>query len=107
MHRNTGRSVVFAFLALVLSPLAQANQALANAKGCLACHDIKTQKIGPAYQDVAKKYAGQADAPAKLRQKVLEGGSGVWGITAMPAFKTTGIAEADVKKLVAWILTLK
>lgn len=94
-------------LVMAFTPLAQANQALANAKGCLACHDIKAKKIGPAYQDVAKKYAGQADATAKLTQKVLEGGSGVWGESAMPAFKTTGIAEADVKKLVAWILTLK
>ena len=101
------RTTIFALAALAFSPLAQADPALANAKGCLACHELKTKKIGPSYQDVAKKYAGQSDTPAKLAQKVLEGGSGVWGPVAMPANKTMGVTEADAKKLVAWILSLK
>ena len=93
--------------ALTFSSFAHADQALANAKGCMACHDLKTKKVGPAYQDVAKKYAGQKGAPAKLANKVLEGGSGVWGSVAMPANKTMGVTESDAKKLVAWILSLK
>ena len=101
------RLFILALLTLALSPPAQADQALANAKGCLACHELKTKKVGPSYQDVAKKYTDQADAPAKLAQKVLEGGSGVWGPVAMPANKTMGVTEADAKKLVAWILSLK
>ena len=104
---NPNRLVLLALLTLTLSPLAQADQALANAKGCLACHELKTKKVGPAYLDVAKKYTGQTDAPAKLAQKVLDGGSGVWGPVAMPANKTMGVTEADAKKLVAWILSLK
>lgn len=82
-------------------------QALATAKGCMACHDIGAKKVGPAYKDVAKKYAGEKDAQAKLTKKVLEGGSGVWGQVPMPANKTMGVTEADAKKLVGWILTLK
>jgi len=101
------RLAILSLLALTLSPVAQADQALANAKGCMACHDLKAKKVGPAYQEVAKKYAGQPDAPAKLKQKVLEGGSGVWGPVAMPANKTMGVSEADAKKLVAWILSPK
>lgn len=86
---------------------AWADQALANAKGCLACHDIKVKKVGPAYLDVAKKYAGQKDAPAKLTQKILNGGSGSWGEVAMPANRTMGVTEADAKKLANWVLSLK
>jgi cytochrome c len=100
-------TVIILVLTTVFTPLANANQALADSKGCFACHEIKTKKIGPAYLDVAKKYAGQKDAPAKLIQKVLEGGSGNWGTVAMPANKTMGVSEADAKKLSAWILSLK
>lgn len=92
---------------LLFAGAAQADQALATAKGCMACHDIATKKLGPAYKEVAKKYAGQKDAEAKLTKKVLEGGSGVWGAIPMPANKTMGVTEADAKKLVAWILGQK
>lgn len=93
---------------LVLSPTYAADQkALANVKGCFACHDIKTKKIGPAYKDVAKKYAGQKGVSDKLVKKVLEGGTGVWGTIPEPANKTMGLTEADAKKLVVWILSLK
>lgn len=81
--------------------------ALATAKGCMACHDIGAKKVGPAYKEVAKKYAGQNDAEAKLVQKVLNGGSGTWGAIPMPANKTMGVTEADARKLVAWVLSQK
>lgn len=106
MNRITVTTIV-ALMAFLFTPLAQADPALANAKGCLACHDLKIKKIGPSYQDVAKKYTGQSDAAAKLAQKILNGGSGVWGDVAMPANKTVGVTEADAKKLTAWILSLK
>ena len=61
--------------------------------------------IGPAYKDVAAKYAGQADAVAKLSQKVIKGGSGVWGAVPMPA--NPQVNEAEAKQLVQWILTTK
>ena len=73
----------------------------------MACHDIGAKKVGPAYKEVAKKYAGQKDMEAKLVQKVLNGGSGTWGAIPMPANKTMGVTEADAKKLVAWVLSLK
>ncbi|MFY9328748.1 MAG: c-type cytochrome [Georgfuchsia sp.] len=92
---------------MLIAGAAQADQALATAKGCMACHDIATKKLGPAYKDVAKKYAGQKDAEAKLVKKVLEGGSGVWGPIPMPSNKAMGVTEADTKKLVEWILGLK
>ncbi len=78
---------------------------MAKAKNCLACHAVDKKVVGPAYKDVAAKYAGQKDAPAKLEAKVMKGGSGVWGPVPMPANPQVNAAEA--KQLVAWILTLK
>ena len=92
---------------LLFAGVVQADQALATAKGCMACHDIGAKQVGPAYKDVAKKYAGQKDAEAKLVKKVLEGGSGVWGPIPMAPNKNMGVTEADAKKLVAWVLSLK
>ena len=79
-----------------------ADQALASYKNCMACHAIDKKLVGPAYQDVAKKYAGQKDAAAKLAIKIMKGGSGVWGVVPMPA--NTQVNEAEAKKLAAWIL---
>jgi len=81
--------------------------AFATSKGCMACHDIGAKKVGPAYKDVAKKYAGEKGVEAKLVKKVLEGGSGVWGAVPMPPNKAMGVTEADAKKLVGWVLSLK
>lgn len=78
---------------------------MAKAKNCLACHAVDKKLVGPAYKDVAAKYAGQKDAPAKLEAKVMKGGSGVWGPVPMPANPQVNADEA--KQLVAWILTLK
>ncbi|MBS0308126.1 MAG: c-type cytochrome [Proteobacteria bacterium] len=97
-------SVVFAMSALV-SGAAFANADLAKAKNCMACHAVANKVLGPAYKDVAAKYAGQKDAEAKLVQKVMKGSSGVWGSTPMPA--NTQVSEAEAHTLVKWILTLK
>ena len=61
------------------SGAALASLDLAKQKNCLSCHSVDTRLVGPAYKDVAKKYAGQKDAEDKLVQKVLKGGSGTWG----------------------------
>jgi cytochrome c len=61
--------------------------------------------VGPAYKDVAKKYAGDKTAADKLAKKVMEGGSGVWGPVPMPA--NTQVNAAEAKQLVAWVLSLK
>lgn len=71
----------------------------------MACHAIDKKLVGPAYKDVAKKYAGQKDAVDKLAAKVMKGGSGVWGAVPMPA--NTQVNEAEAKKLVTWVLSLK
>ena len=84
---------------------ALANEALAKAKNCLACHAVDKKVVGPAYKDVAAKYAGQKDAVDKLSAKVIKGGVGAWGQIPMPA--NAQVNEAESKKLVTWILGLK
>lgn len=97
---------LFALIAAVsVSAPAFADQALATSKNCLACHAIDKKLVGPAYKDVAKKYAGQKDAADKLVTKVMKGGSGVWGAVPMPA--NTQVNEAEARKLVAWVLSQK
>ena len=91
--------------ACMISAPAWANQDLAQKKNCMACHAVNQKVIGPSYKEVATKYAGQADAAAKLVPKVMKGGSGVWGAVPMPA--NPQVNEAEAKQLVQWILTLK
>ena len=88
---------------VVLAAPAKADEALAKKYNCLACHQVDKKVVGPAYQDIAKKYKA-ADA-AKLMEKVKKGGSGVWGPVPMPPNPT--VPDADLKKLVDWILSLK
>jgi len=101
---------LFPVLALVaaaatISAPAVADEALAKAKNCLACHATDKKVLGPSYKEVAAKYAGQKDAADKLAAKVIKGGVGVWGQIPMPA--NAQVNEAESKKLVAWILSLK
>lgn len=97
---------LFAAAALaVLSAPALADQALATAKNCMACHAVDKKLVGPSYKEVAAKYAGQKDAVDKLAAKIVKGGSGVWGPVPMPA--NAQVNEADAKKLAAWVLTQK
>ena len=101
---------LFPVLALVaaaatVSAPAVADEALAKAKNCLACHATDKKVLGPSYKEVAAKYAGQKDAADKLAAKIIKGGVGVWGQIPRPA--NAQVNEAESKKLVAWILSLK
>jgi len=91
--------------ALLASGAAHASPDLAKAKNCTACHAVDKKLIGPAYRDVAKKYASDKDAVAKLTKKVRAGGVGVWGQIPMPANPQVNNDEATA--LVKWILTAK
>ena len=100
------RSLLIGFaMTALLSNVAFANADLAKAKNCMACHAVNNKVVGPAYKEVAAKYAGQVDAEDKLTQKVLKGGSGVWGAVPMPA--NNQVSEAEARTLVKWVLSLK
>ena len=92
-------------LAATASTSVFANLELATKKNCMACHAVDKKLVGPAYKDVAEKYAGQKDAVDKLAQKILKGGTGVWGSIPMPA--NPQVSDAEAKQLVQWVLSLK
>ncbi|NHZ64250.1 c-type cytochrome [Massilia genomosp. 1] len=97
--------MLFTVLSALASSSAMANADLAKAKNCMACHAVANKVVGPAYKDVAAKYAGQKDAEAKLVAKVLKGGAGAWGAVPMPA--NPQVSDAEAHTLVKWILTQK
>ena len=100
------KRALFALAALAaLSAPALAYQALATAKNCMACHAVDKKLVGPAYKEVAAKYAGQKDAVDRLAAKIMKGGAGVWGPVPMPA--NAQVNEAEAKKLAAWVMTQK
>ena len=88
-----------AVMALMASP-AFANIDLAKKNACMACHAVDKKLVGPAYQDVAKKYAGRS--ADDLAKSIKAGGAGKWGPVPMPA--QAALSDADAKTLAAWIL---
>ncbi len=92
-------------LALVAPTVAFADQALAQKKNCMACHAIDKKLVGPSYKDVAAKYGKDKDATKKLAEKIIKGGSGVWGPVPMPA--NTQVTPAEAETLAKWVLTVK
>ncbi len=77
--------------------------ALAQAKGCLACHQIDVKVVGPAYKDVAAKYKGDPKALETLVKKVKTGGAGNWGQIPMPP--QVAASDEEIKILVKWVLS--
>ncbi|MBI4989294.1 MAG: c-type cytochrome [Rhodocyclales bacterium] len=99
------KTLLLAAAGLLIAGQASADEALAKAKNCMSCHAIDKKVVGPSYKDVAKKYAGNAGAAAMLEAKVKKGGSGTWGTVPMPP--NPAVSDADLKKLVAWVLATK
>lgn len=86
------------------APAGGDEMALAQASGCLACHQIETKVVGPAYKDVAAKYKGDPAAEDMLVAKVKSGGSGTWGPIPMPP--NVNVSDENIRKLVKWVLSL-
>ena len=95
------------FAGLTMGSPARADDGLEMAKRnhCTACHRVDRKLIGPAYLEVARKYAGDGQAEARLNSKVKLGGIGVWGQIPMPP--NDKVPDEDIKSLVSWILQLK
>ena len=75
---------------------------LAKQNACLGCHAVDKKVVGPSFQAVAKKYLNEPNAKIFLKNKILKGGSGSWGVVPMPA--NTKLSDDDLSVLVAWIL---
>lgn len=90
---------------LLMTTPSWSSDALARKNGCMACHAMASTLVGPAFRDVAAKYADQADAKEKLSQSIRQGSSGKWGQMAMPPHGQ--LSAADAQKLAIWVLKSK
>ncbi len=99
--KKSGLIIAALGLAFAAAP-AMASLELATKSACTACHAVDKKVVGPSYQEVAKKYKGDAKAEAMLFEKVKKGGSGVYGPVPMPP--NPNVKDEDVKTLVKWVL---
>ena len=93
---------VLVLTAAVVASSAWASADLAQKNACMSCHAVAKKLVGPSYNDVAKKYAGQKDAAATLAQSIKVGGAGKWGPVPMPS--QPALSEADALTLANWVL---
>lgn len=82
------------------APAADAGAALTASHACTACHAQDSKLVGPAFRDIAKKYAGRNDAPQYLAAKIRSGGSGVWGEIPMPP---QTLPADDAQRIGQWL----
>jgi cytochrome c len=88
------------------NPDYQAGLALIAKSDCLTCHKVDEPLTGPSYRDVANKYADQAPGIVpQLAEKIIKGGTGVWGQVPMLPHPT--LSQADAETMVRYILLLK
>jgi cytochrome c len=99
------KHVLIPAIMLVLAGPAVASADLAKSKSCLACHAVDKKLVGPAYRDVAKRWADNPDAESLLAKKIRVGGKGTWGPIPMPAQPHVNAKEAQ--DLARWILQQK
>ncbi|MFM9982417.1 MAG: c-type cytochrome [Burkholderiales bacterium] len=83
----------------------QASEELAKKYMCLTCHQVDKKLVGPAFKEIAAKYASDKAAEGKMVDKVKKGGAGVWGQIPMPP--NDKVPEADLKAVVKWVLSAK
>ena len=79
-----------------------AGELVAKQNNCLSCHRVDMKLVGPAFQDVAKKYT-EADREF-LVNKIIKGGKGVWGPIPMPP---NPVDEQQANQVLTWIFGLK
>lgn len=83
----------------------RADEQLARANACIACHQVERKVVGPAFREVARRRAGEADAEDVLVDHIRHGSKGVYGPVPMPP--NTRVSEADARALARWILGLQ
>jgi cytochrome c len=100
--RKMRKGMSLVLTAVVMATPAWANMDLAQKNACMSCHAVAKKLVGPSYNDVVKKYAGQKDAAATLAQSIKSGGAGKWGPVPMPS--QPALSDADALTLANWVL---
>ncbi|ARS35544.1 c-type cytochrome [Pontibacter actiniarum] len=71
---------------------------------CLSCHNEEQKVVGPAYVEVADKYAFNDKNVDYLAGKIIEGGAGVWG--QVPMTPHPDLSREDAREMAKYILSL-
>ncbi len=79
-------------------------QTLVDQSDCKTCHHPTNKIIGPAHNDVAKKYEFTKANVTYLADKIKSGGSGVWG--EIPMTPHPDLSQADAEKMAMYVLSL-
>jgi len=79
---------------------------LAEKTGCLMCHTVSKNLLGPAWEKVAERYRNNPDAEAHLMNKILNGGSGDWVDKEMPGYPEKLLSEDNRRMLVKYIMSM-
>ena len=79
-------------------------EAIMKKLDCATCHKIDKKVIGPSYLEIAKKYPDNDKSISYLSDKIIKGGSGVWG--AIPMAPHSALKKDDAKKIAKYILSL-
>ena len=104
------KSIVISMIAtagLTVAGSAVAAEMPKDAAACAACHKIDKKVVGPAWNDVAKKYKGDAGAVDKIVANITKGGSFGWKLGSMPPKGGTSKSPAELKKLAEFIVGLE
>jgi cytochrome c len=84
--------------------LIKQGQTLADASDCKTCHHATNKIVGPAHAEVAKKYEFTQANVTYLANKIIQGGSGVWG--EVPMTPHADMSQADAEKMAMYVLSL-
>jgi cytochrome c len=98
-------SITALFITAALGSPAFASPELARQKNCMACHAVATKMVGPAFNAIAAKYAGDGAGAKALAGKIQKGSKGVWGTMPMPPNPQVNDTEASA--LATWIMNQK
>ena len=78
---------------------------LIAANDCLTCHRIEEKNIGPSYREIARRYSFNQGNIENLAHKIITGGKGLWGQTAMTPHPN--LTEPQAEEMVRYILSIK
>lgn len=78
---------------------------LVKESDCTSCHAVNGESVGPSFAAIARRYAGQEASATRLSSRIRQGGSGVWGDSAMPPHPA--LTDSQAKQMLGWIFSLK
>ncbi len=103
---GTSESPVQATSDITQHPAYKKGFALVKESDCLTCHQVDAKAIGPSYREIAQKYEGiDNDQISSVAQKIISGGSGVWG--QVPMTPHPDLSQVDAEAMLQYILLLK